>query len=247
MDNISNEENVIRTVMTDIKTPDLEIPYEACLIQGIPDPCMIVIVGASGDLTSRKLIPALYNLFVYNVLPDPFVIVGCARTKMSNEEFRDKIKKAIIHDNKPDSSKSKDFLSKLHYQEIDYEDISSFMVLAEFLKKTDMKCGTKGNKVFYLAIPPSLYMSTAQMLGKASLASEEEDGSGWSRIVVGKPFGWDLDTAIDLDRALHENFKEHQIFRIDHYLAKETVQNILMFRFAMQSLNQSGIGDTWTM
>ncbi|MDY7033435.1 MAG: glucose-6-phosphate dehydrogenase [Thermodesulfobacteriota bacterium] len=232
MDNISNEENVIRTVMTDIKTPDLEIPYEACLIQGIPDPCMIVIVGASGDLTSRKLIPALYNLFVYNVLPDPFVIVGCARTKMSDEEFRDKIKKAIIHDNEPDSSKSKDFLSKLHYQEIDYEDISSFKVLAEFLKKIDMKCGTKGNKVFYLAIPPSLYMSTSQMLGKAGLASEEEDGSGWSRIVVEKPFGRDLDTAIDLDRSLHENFKEHQIFRIDHYLAKETVQNILMFRFA---------------
>jgi len=205
--------------------PDLELPYEPCLIEGIPDPCMIVIVGASGDLTARKIVPALFNLYLNNGLPDPFLVVGCSRTKMSNKEFRDKMKNALLTTETLDVSKWDSFAQLLHYQSIDYKEPSSFSTLAGFLRKLDKNYGTGGNRVFYLAIPPSLYQSTAQMIGMVGLSIEGEKKNGWSRIVVEKPFGRDLDTAIDLDRSLHEHFQEHQIFRIDHYLAKETVQN----------------------
>ncbi len=212
--------------------PDLDIPHESCFTEGTPDPCMIVIVGASGDLTARKIVPALFNLFLNDGLPDHFLVVGCARTKLSDQEFRDKMKKALLTAGTLDVSKWDSFAPLLRYQPIDYKESSSFSTLAGSLRKLDKKHGTKGNRIFYLAIPPSLYKATAQMLGMAGLAIEDEKKNGWSRIVVEKPFGRDLDTAIDLDRSLHEHFKEHQIFRIDHYLAKETVQNILMFRFA---------------
>jgi len=212
--------------------PDLEIPFESCLIEGNPDPCMIVIVGASGDLTARKIVPALFNLYLNDGLSDPFLVVGCARTKLTNQEFRDRMKNALKTANILDDQKWQNFSKLLHYQAIDYGELSSFKELARSLRELDKKHGTGWNRVFYLAIPPSLYKSTAQMLGKAGLSTEDENRNGWARIVVEKPFGRDLDTAIDLDRSLHEHFQEHQIFRIDHYLAKETVQNILMFRFA---------------
>ena len=212
--------------------PDLKVPYESCLVEGTPDPCMVVILGASGDLTARKIVPALFDLFLNDGLTDHFLVVGCARTKLSNQEFRDKMKKALLTAGTIDVSKWDSFSQLLHYQSIDYKELSSFCALAGFLRNLDKKYAIGGNRIFYLAIPPSFYKSTAQMLGKAGLAIEDEKKNGWSRIVVEKPFGRDLDTAIDLDRSLHEHFKEHQIFRIDHYLAKETVQNILMFRFA---------------
>ncbi|PQP33892.1 glucose-6-phosphate dehydrogenase, partial [Desulfobacteraceae bacterium SEEP-SAG9] len=101
-----------------------------------------------------------------------------------------------------------------------------------FLRKLDQKHNTQGNKIFYLALPPSLYKPVAQMLGQAGLSEESENGNGWSRLVIEKPFGRDLKTAVELNQSIQRYFKEHQIFRIDHYLAKETVQNVLMFRFA---------------
>jgi glucose-6-phosphate 1-dehydrogenase len=193
---------------------------------------MIVIIGASGDLTARKIVPALFNLYLNDGLPDPFLVVGCARTKLSDQEFRDKMKSALLIAGTLDVSKWDSFAQLLHYQHIDYKELSSFSTLSGSLRELDKKHGTGGNRVFYLAIPPSLYKSTAQMIGMAGLSIEGEKKNGWSRIVVEKPFGRDLDSAIELDRSLHEHFQEHQIFRIDHYLAKETVQNILMFRFA---------------
>jgi len=213
-------------------TPDLEVPFDACLMGGIPDPCMIVIVGASGDLTVRKLLPALYNMFLRNAVPVPFVIVGCSRTKLTEDSFRDVAMKTLSEKADQDRSKLKPFLSCLRYRPVQYDDLPSFVDLAAYLEELDKRCLTRGNRIFYLAIPPSLYKTTAQMLGRAGLATEGKDGNGWSRIVVEKPFGRDLDTAMDLDRSLNEHFREHQIFRIDHYLAKETVQNILLFRFA---------------
>jgi len=213
-------------------TPDMGIPFESCLIEGTPDPCMVVIVGASGDLTARKIIPALFNLFLNGGLPNPFLVVGCARTKLSNQEFRGKMKDALETANILDEQKWQGFSKSLYYQAIDYDKLASFKTLARSLRELDKKQRTGWNRVFYLAIPPSLYKSTAQMIGKAGLSVEDDKGKNWSRIVVEKPFGRDLNTAIDLDRSLHEHFQEHQIFRIDHYLAKETVQNILMFRFA---------------
>jgi len=224
--------NTGNATMAGTTVPNLGISYESCLTEGSPDPCMIVIVGASGDLTARKIVPALFHLYLNDGLPDSFLVVGCARTKLTVQKFRDKLKKALPATENLDASKWDAFARFLHYQPIDYKESSSFSTLAGSIKKLDKKHGTGGNRIFYLAIPPSLYKSTAQMLGKAGLSIEGEKKNGWSRIVVEKPFGRDLDTAIDLDRSLHEHFKEHQIFRIDHYLAKETVQNILMFRFA---------------
>jgi len=232
MNNKVEMRNAGDATIAETTAPDLEISYESCLIKGIQDPCMIVIVGASGDLTARKIVPALFNLFLNGGLPDPFLVVGCARTKMSNQEFRDKMENALLTAGILDDQKWQDFSKSLYYQEIDYFESPSFKALAGSLRELDKKNGTGGNRIFYLAIPPSLYKSTAHMLGKVGLSAEDENGNGWIRIVVEKPFGHDLESAIDLDQSLHEHFREHQIFRIDHYLAKETVQNVLMFRFA---------------
>jgi glucose-6-phosphate 1-dehydrogenase len=196
------------------------------------DPCIIVVAGASGDLAFRKLMPAFYHLYLTGAMPDPFVIVGCARTKMSNEEFGKRLHAAFRSNTAFDLGKWKAFSSYVHYRAIDYEDLTSFRGLGRFLKELDAKHHTKGNRLFYLAVPPSAYKTVAGMIGDAGLAAEGQPGHGWSRVVVEKPFGKDLKTARELNQSLHRHFAEHQIFRIDHYLAKETVQNLLMFRFA---------------
>ncbi len=232
MDSIRENENNPADTFADTKVPDLEVPFQSCVMEGTPDPCTIVIVGASGDLTARKIIPALFNLYVIGAMPDPFSIVGCARTELDDDAFRDRMKEALETTGSFKAAEWDGFAGRLHYRPVDYEDKSSFIDLAGFLDGLGKKGSTKGNRVFYLAIPPTLYKPTASALGEAGLSSEGQDRSPWSRIVVEKPFGRDLETAIDLDQTLHEYFQEHQIFRIDHYLAKETVQNILMFRFA---------------
>jgi len=213
-------------------TPDLNIRPKDCLGVKHSDPGTIVIMGATGDLTARKLVPALFNLYLNAGLPDHFRIVGCGRTKLSDSEFRNKMQDALSIKGAMDALKWPAFETALNYRAIDYENPASFMSLAEFLRKLDQKYTTGGNRIFYLAIPPSLYQPVAQMIGQAGLAKENRNGNGWSRIVVEKPFGRDLKTAVALNQGIQKYFNEHQIFRIDHYLAKETVQNILMFRFA---------------
>ncbi|MFC1867540.1 glucose-6-phosphate dehydrogenase [Thermodesulfobacteriota bacterium] len=232
MDTRDEKESMPVNTIATTTVPDQEIPFASCLLEATPDPCTIVIIGASGDLTARKIIPALFNLYLCSALPTPFFIVGCARTELTDQAFRDKMKEALITSGNFDLSEWTNFASSLHYRSIDYKDLSSFQNLAGFLKKLDKGNKTKGDIIFYFAIPPSLYKSTAEMLGEAGLSLEGEEREPWSRIVVEKPFGKDLETAVGLDRSLHRHFREHQIFRIDHYLAKETVQNILMFRFA---------------
>jgi glucose-6-phosphate 1-dehydrogenase len=212
--------------------PDLEIPAESCLIEQTPEPCSLVIIGASGDLTQRKLVPAIYHMFMKGALPNPFLIIGCSRTELTDQGFRDKIRAALTDRNDIDMSQWDAFASSLHYHPVQYDDPASFDNFADHIKRLDKESKTLGNRIFYLAIPPSLYPLTAKMLGKVGLSKGRNRGRGWARIVVEKPFGRDLATAIDLDQALHQYFQEKQIFRIDHYLAKETVQNILMFRFA---------------
>ena len=221
----------VEAALAEMKTQNSEMP-EGCIVDESLEPCAIVIVGASGDLTARKLVPALFNLYLNDGLPDPFIIVGCSRTKMSDQDFRNKMARGLDAAGKLNKAKWKAFAKSLYYRSIDYGELSSFVQLAEALRELDKKHKTLGNKIFDLAIPPSLYGTVAQMIGRAGLSIEREDGNGWSRIVVEKPFGRDLKTAVELDEALHEHFQEHQIFRIDHYLAKETVQNVLMFRFA---------------
>ncbi|MBN1847392.1 MAG: glucose-6-phosphate dehydrogenase [Deltaproteobacteria bacterium] len=207
-------------------------PVDRCVMEHLSDPCAILIVGASGDLTGRKIIPALFNLYLHSGLPRRFFIVGCARTELGGNGFREKMRYALPFDDEIDETKWRHFSHHLHYRTIDYDDLSSFLKLKQDLERLEIQFKTQGNRLFYLAIPPSLYRQTARMIGTAGLSKEQENGNGWVRIVVEKPFGRDLETAVDLDKSLHEHFREHQIYRIDHYLAKETVQNILMFRFA---------------
>ncbi|MFH1481699.1 MAG: glucose-6-phosphate dehydrogenase [Pseudomonadota bacterium] len=225
-------DDIVETVTADVETRDPGQPGQGCLIEGALEPCTIVIVGASGDLTARKLVPALFTLYRNRALPDPFLIVGCARTNMSNEAFRDKMKNALEKGGPLNQSEWEAFAPFLHYRMVDYEDQATFIRLAQALRDLDRRYETQGNRIFELAIPPTLYQTVAKGLGEAGLSKEEEEGNGWSRIVVEKPFGRDLQTAMELDRSLHRHFKETQIFRIDHYLAKETVQNIFMLRFA---------------
>ncbi len=202
----------------------------ACLVPRRPDPCALVIFGASGDLTARMLLPALFRLFRGGGLPEQVTITGAARTAMSDDAFREHVRQALESSGDLDPAAWNALAPRLSYQPLEYDDPAAYDALAERLRSHDADHGTRGNRVFYLATPPTVYEDVARRLGAAGLATEH--GRDFSRIVVEKPFGRDLDTARALDAALHEHFAEHQIFRIDHYLAKETVQNILMFRFA---------------
>ncbi len=208
------------------KAPEVE-----CLLDRPADPCTVVIIGASGDLTSRKLIPAFFSLYRKEGLPDPFRIVGCGRTSLSDKEFRVRMERSTVEEGH-DMEKWASFADSLSYRTITYDSVDSYMELASYLKKLDASSDTGGNRIFYLALPMFLYGDTARLLGKSGLAGENQNGNGWTRLVVEKPYGSDRQSAAELDRVVHDSFEERQIFRIDHYLAKETVQNILTFRFA---------------
>lgn len=194
-------------------------------------PCILVIFGASGDLAARKLIPALFRLYVNKSLPEHVAIVGCARTEFSRAQFIDHLRPACCSVEEQQAHWQA-FSKLLHYQQIQYDEQSSYTKLATFLAELDQTMSTEGNLIFDLAVPPHLYPQIALQLGEAGLAKQHRKNKGWARIVVEKPFGRDLTTALELNNLLHRYFDEEQIFRIDHYLAKETVQNILMFRFA---------------
>jgi glucose-6-phosphate 1-dehydrogenase len=212
--------------------PDLGIDAQQCVMADTPDPCTIVIMGATGDLTARKLMPALFNLYVNNGLPHPFLIVGASRIKMDDAAYKAKMESALKASGVYDETRWPQFASALAYQYGEFENSESFEQLSKRLQHLDKEYNTRGNRIFYMALPPSVYKTAARMIGQVGLAAENQNGNGWSRIVVEKPFGTDLKTAEDLDQSLNRDFEEHQIFRIDHYLAKETVQNVLMFRFA---------------
>lgn len=222
----------VKPALASCDVKDLGISAGQCVAPGPADPCIMVIFGASGDLTERKLIPALFNLYLMGGLTDPVRILGCARTPMTDDHFRGKLSRSIEAMGGHPRARWKEFAGLLHYQSLDYTDETSFQKLAKTLEGLDSRSGTMGNRVFYLAIPPVLYETVATAIAKTGLAVEGEAGHGWSRIVVEKPFGHDLDSAVALERSLHRGFEEHRIFRIDHYLAKETVQNVLIFRFA---------------
>jgi len=200
-----------------------------CIEDEQVDPFCLVIFGASGDLASRKLIPALYDLYTNSCFPDSFYIYGCARTSMTDEALRQKFEEAM-EDSDRDLSRWEEFAARVHYQPLVYDSPPYYESLSRNLKELDEKYKTRGNRLFYLAVPPSQYVPIAKNIGQAGISKEGKDG--WTRIVVEKPFGRDLESAIQLHQALQEHFSEDQIFRIDHYLAKETVQNLLVFRLA---------------
>ncbi len=206
----------------------------SCLFEGFLDPCAIVVIGACGDLTRRKIILALFKLFQSDGLPDPFFVLGADLNDMTTEEYRGFIKESI-YDLSGEGLIEKDweaFASHLHYKTIDPKADSPYDDAADFLKRESRDSDLPKNRLLYLAVPPTQYVGIIQGLGRAGFAVEDEDWGGWSRVIIEKPFGRDLQSAQELNRNIHEYFREGQVYRIDHYLAKETVQNLLMFRFA---------------
>ena len=199
--------------------------------EGGADPCTVVIFGASGDLTRRKLVPALYNLHLDGLLPSAFAAVGVSRGEITDQVFADSLREGV-------EAHSRRALSEEVWQEfasgiscVSAGTPEGYRRLAEHLDTLDDERGTGGNRLFYLATPPSAFMRIVEGLGAVGLNKTRKDG-GWSRIVLEKPIGRDLESARTLNRAVNRVFDEREVYRIDHYLGKETVQNLLVFRFA---------------
>ncbi|MFO7938067.1 MAG: glucose-6-phosphate dehydrogenase [Kiritimatiellia bacterium] len=197
-------------------------------IEVIPEPCAIVIFGATGDLSRRKIMPSLCRLFTNNLLHEASCIIACGRSEKTTSTFRNFIKphvpKCIC-----ETEKCR-FLEQINYVRADPADLQSFKKLAEYLN--DMECsGSSLNHLFYFAVPPTSTAPLVTALSEVGLMKRSEN-SGWLHLAIEKPFGEDLESAIELDRFLHSHLKEDDIFRIDHFLAKKTVQNILITRFA---------------
>ena len=191
--------------------------------------CCIVIFGASGDLTARKLVPALYNLYKVGRLGKHFSVLGVARTGLSDDEFRQKMHEALIKFEQASGPELEAFCEHLYYQAVNTSDALDYAKLLPRLDDLHDKYGSSGNTLYYLSTPPSLYGVIPECLAAHGLNTEE---FGWKRIIVEKPFGYDIETAKALDIQIHRFFEEHQIYRIDHYLGKETVQNLLVLRFS---------------
>ncbi len=192
--------------------------------------CTVVIFGANGDLTKRKLLPALYRLAYERRLAPGFAVLGISRTAMSDDQFRDKMRESVqqfLEDSPFDEELWKSFAQGLFYMAGDVGNAEAYTNLGKRLAEIEAQRGTGGNVLFYLSTQPSQYAETALGIGKAGLAK----ASGWRRLIVEKPFGHDLASARELSSQIHQVFPEQEVYRIDHYLGKETVQNILALRF----------------
>jgi glucose-6-phosphate 1-dehydrogenase len=198
----------------------------------VAPPSVVVIFGATGDLTRRKLLPALYRLTEQRLIPAEFAILGTARHEMGDDEFRAQMQQAIKEfaaDEDFDDSTWQSFAKRIFYIDGDFNDAELYAKLKSKLVEIDTECHTR-NRLFYLATAPDNFGLIAGQLGQADLAGSKDEG--WTRIIVEKPFGHDLESARSLNQELAAVFDEKQIYRIDHYLGKETVQNLLVFRFA---------------
>lgn len=204
--------------------------------QKIAEPCIMVIFGATGDLTARKLLPALYNLHKEGLLPTHFACVGFARRSKNNEDFRKEMEEAVAQYSrtKPIDKKIWDsFKEQIYYHCSEFHDDKGYDQLDLLLKNLDAKHGTKGNRVFYLSTQPSFFPLIIEKLSKHKLIYKlNEVKEKWSRVIIEKPFGEDLESALALQKEITQYLDESQIHRIDHYLGKETVQNLLVFRFS---------------
>jgi glucose-6-phosphate 1-dehydrogenase len=212
------------------KPTDHMNPSDAYFCEIPSDPCAIVMFGASGDLAQRKLLPALFDLARHGCLAPRFRLLGFARSPMTDDDFRGKAAEAMKKTDGGNDAHAQEFLQQIHYFKGDYDDPASFEKLKSRLDELDRSGNLAGNRLFYLATPPEVYPRVIEHLGNAGLAQPATDKS-WVRIIVEKPFGRDLASAKDLNAKVLSVFKENQVFRIDHYLGKETVQNMLVFRF----------------
>jgi glucose-6-phosphate 1-dehydrogenase len=194
-------------------------------------PQILVIFGGTGDLAKRKLIPAFYNLYLDGHMPEQFAIIGLGRTKLSDDEYRQRLYEGLVdfsRKGKPETEQWDKFNPSLSFFHSDIQDANSYAELAQKLDSLDEQWGKRANRLFYLSVAPGFIDDIATNIKEAGLASDADT----DRIIIEKPFGHDLDSAIELNKLLRRNFEEKQIYRIDHYLGKETVQNILAFRFA---------------
>ncbi len=199
---------------------------EQLCIEHKPTPSAIVIFGASGDLTKRKLLPAIYSLYERRLLPKNFAVIGVARTSLSDAAFQEDVRQSIAS---LDGEMKEAFISRFSYVTGAYDSGDTYTGIKAKLESCQMAHHTEGNVLFYLATPPSLFEPIVKGLSEGNLLQEEK---GFSRVIIEKPFGHDLDSAIELDKKLKQYIPENQVYRIDHYLGKETVQNILILRFA---------------
>src|SRR6266550_8591816 len=205
---------------------------EGLSARAVPQPCTIVIFGATGDLTHRKLVPALYNLAADGDLPPAVEIVGFARRPKNDDEFRRELEEATRNFSRQTVRDEiwKTFSQSVFYHQSEFGDPNGYKSLAERLEKIDKERGTRGNRLFYFAAGPDQFETILKHLKAAGL-NRAKEGS-WARVIIEKPFGTDLKSARELNRIVSEAFDESQIYRIDHFLGKETAQNILVLRFA---------------
>jgi glucose-6-phosphate 1-dehydrogenase len=203
-------------------------------VRAIPPPTAMVVFGGSGDLAHRKIVPALYNLELHRLLPQNFAFVGSSRSEYSDEEYRADMRKAVEEFSRTQPIQHQvweSFASRLHYISGSSSDPDTYARIGDLLDRFDHEQGTDGNRLFYLSLIPKLFPDTIRGIGKAGLGGRGWD-RGYSRVVVEKPFGHDLPSARELQELVTTVFPERDVFRIDHYLGKESVQNIIAFRFA---------------
>jgi glucose-6-phosphate 1-dehydrogenase len=206
---------------------------EGLRLEKVPDPSVLVLFGATGDLAHRKVIPAMYHLWRTNLLPHEFVVLAIGRRPYDDTAFRTEIHASLEQFSRVlplDVPAWRSFSERIRYHRLDFDDPAGFDVLASTLDDIDQAEGTRGNRLFYLATQPSQFAEIVGQLGRVGLDHERHDG-GWRRVVIEKPFGHDLDSARKLNREVGKVFRESQVYRIDHYLGKETVRNLLVFRF----------------
>ena len=212
--------------------PDTQNPLrDGIRLKRTPQPSTLIILGATGDLTKRKLVPSLYNLFLQDLLPPDFRIVAFARRDKDDDIFRNDMEEALkkYHGDISDMNSMRRFLSLIHYHKGDFNQPEPHVELAQYLEKQEKERGVPDNRLFYLSTPPSTYEAIISNIEAAGL---NKSVNGWTRVIIEKPFGQDLQTAIQLNNVVSKVLSEDQVYRIDHYLGKETVQNVLVFRFA---------------
>jgi len=213
--------------------PATNVLRDGLRLARIPDPSILVLFGATGDLAHRKVLPALYHLWRTDLLPHEFRVLAIGRRPFDDETFRADVKASLEKFSRLlplDTAAWRSFQERITYQHLDFEDPAGFDSLATRLETIDQEHGTRGNRLFYLATQPSQFADLVGQLGRVGLDHERLE-SGWRRIVIEKPFGHDLDSAKRLNREVGKVFRESQVYRIDHYLGKETVRNLLVFRF----------------
>jgi glucose-6-phosphate 1-dehydrogenase len=206
---------------------------EGLRLERVPDPCVVVLFGATGDLAHRKVVPALYQLWRTNLLPHEFVVICIGRRAYETQHLRDEYRASLEKYSRVlpiDEAAWRSFAGRIFYERLDFSDADAYDHLARRLEQFDREQGNSGNHLYYLATQPSAFAEIVAQLGRVGLDHERHDG-GWRRVVIEKPFGHDLGSAIRLNREVGKVFRESQVYRIDHYLGKETVRNLLVFRF----------------